>query len=56
MAKSSKKQNASVSLNVNELKDFLKHIIDNNRYLQENNKPMVSTEVIGDSGIGGLVR
>jgi hypothetical protein len=52
MAKSTKKQNASVSLNVNELKDFLKHIIDNNRYLQENNKPMVSTEVIGDSGIG----
>ena len=52
MAKSQKKQNASVSLNVNELKDFLKHIIDNNRYLQENNKPMVSTEVIGDSGIG----
>jgi hypothetical protein len=52
MAKSTKKQNASVSLNVNELKDFLKHIIDNNRYLQENNKPMISTEVIGDSGIG----
>jgi len=52
MAKSTKKQNASVSLNVNELKDFLKHIIDNNRYLQENNKSMVSTEVIGDSGIG----
>ena len=52
MAKTSKKTNASVSLNVNELKDFLKHIIDNNRYLQENNKPMVSTEVIGDSGIG----
>jgi len=52
MAKSTKKQNASVSLNVNELKDFLKHIIDNNRYLQKNNKPMVSTEVIGDSGIG----
>jgi len=52
MAKTSKKTNASVSLNVNELKDFLKHIIDNNRYLQENSKPMVSTEVIGDSGIG----
>jgi len=50
--KTTNKQNASVSLNVNELKDFLKHIIDNNRYLQENNKPMVSTEVIGDSGIG----
>ena len=54
MAKNStsKKANASVSLNVHELKDFLKHIIDNNRYLQENNKPMVSTEVVGDSGIG----
>jgi hypothetical protein len=52
MAKTSKKQNATVSLNVHEFKDFLKHIIDNNRYLQENNKPMVSTEVIGDSGIG----
>ena len=52
MAKSNKKQNASVSLNVHELKDFLKHIVDNNRYLQENKKPMVSTEVVGDSGIG----
>jgi len=54
MAKSkvTKTANASVSLNVHELKDFLKHIIDNNRYLQENNKPMVSTEVVGDSGIG----
>ena len=50
--KTTNKQNVSVSLNVNELKDFLKHIIDNNRYLQENSKPMVSTEVIGDSGIG----
>jgi len=50
--KSTTKTNATVSLNVHELKDFLKHIIDNNRYLQENNKPMVSTEVVGDSGIG----
>ncbi len=45
--KSTTKTNATVSLNVHELKDFLKHIIDNNRYLQENNKPMVSTEVVG---------
>lgn len=50
--KSTSKGTASVSLNVKELKDFLKHIIDNNRYLQANNKPMVSTEVVGDSGIG----
>jgi len=54
MAKNStlKKANAKVSVNVKELKDFLKHIIDNNRYLQENNKPSVSIEVVGDSGIG----
>ena len=44
--------NATVSLNVNELKDFLKHIIDNNRYLQESKKQPVSIEVVGDSGIG----
>ncbi len=50
--KTSTKTNVTVSLNVHELKGFLKHIIDNNRYLQENNKPMVSTEVVGDSGIG----
>lgn len=41
-----------VSLNTNELKDFLTHIITNNRHLQENGKGMVSTEVIGESGIG----
>ena len=41
-----------VSLNTNELKDFLTHIITNNRHLQENSKGMVSTEVIGESGIG----
>jgi len=51
-SKTTKTANASVSLNVHELKDFLKHIIDNNRYLQSSNKPMVSTEVVGDSGIG----
>jgi hypothetical protein len=42
----------SLSLNVNELKDFLNHIVVNNRFLQENGKPPVSTEVVGDSGIG----
>jgi len=41
-----------ISLNVNELKDFLKHIIENNRFLQEQHKSPVSVEVIGDSGIG----
>jgi hypothetical protein len=51
MAKKSSKTEA-LSLNPNELKDFLKHIITNNRFLQENNKPPVSTEVVGESGIG----
>jgi len=41
-----------VSINPNELKDFLNHIISNNRHLQENGKGPVSVEVIGESGIG----
>jgi hypothetical protein len=52
--KSTSKSNASrqVDLNVKEAKEFLKHIIDNNRYLQNQNKPPVAVEVVGDSGIG----
>lgn len=41
-----------ISINVNELKDFLGHIISNNKFLQEQGKSPVSTEVIGESGIG----
>ena len=41
-----------ISINVNELKDFLGHIIANNRYLQEQGKSPVNVEVIGESGIG----
>lgn len=54
MAKKSTKSNASrqVDLNVKEAKEFLKHIINNNRYLQSQDKPPVSVEVVGDSGIG----
>ena len=50
MAKKTK--HAKVSLNVKEAKLFLKHIINNNRYLQENHKPPVAVEVVGDSCIG----
>jgi hypothetical protein len=50
MAKKSK--HAKVSLNVKEAKLFLKHIINNNRYLQSQSKPPVAVEVVGDSGIG----
>ena len=41
-----------ISINVNELKDFLGHIISNNKFLQEQGKSPVSVEVIGESGIG----
>ena len=44
--------NNLVSVNQNELKEFLGHIIENNRHLQENGKGPVSVEVIGESGIG----
>ena len=43
-----------VELDSGEMKDFLKHIISNNRFLQEKNALHngVSTEVIGESGLG----
>ena len=44
--------NNLVSVNQNELKEFLGHIIENNRHLQSNGKGPVSIEVIGESGIG----
>ena len=43
---------AQVNLNIDELKDFIKHIVDNNRFLQSENKNPVAIEVVGDSGIG----
>ncbi len=43
---------AQVNLNVTELKGFVNHIIENNRYLQKDNKAPVSIEVVGESGIG----
>lgn len=41
-----------VSLNVQESKSFLTHIIQNNRHLQQSGKPPVSVELVGESGIG----
>ena len=41
-----------VNLNVTELKGFVNHIIENNRFLQEQGKGPVSVEVVGESGIG----
>jgi hypothetical protein len=41
-----------VSLNSNELKGFLTHIINNNQYIQGHGKTPVAIEVVGESGIG----
>ena len=43
---------AEVNLNIDELKGFVNHIINNNRFLQEQGKLPVSTEILGESGIG----
>ena len=43
---------AQVSLNITELKETLTHVINNNRYLQDNGKIPSAVEVVGDSGIG----
>ncbi len=41
-----------VNLNIEEVKDFLKHIVDNNRYLQSSGKTPAAVEIQGESGIG----
>ena len=41
-----------VNLNIDELQDFVGHIITNNRHLQSENKNPVAIEVVGESGIG----
>ena len=48
----SKKAKTKVSLQTEELKDFLKHIITNNRHLQTKGKIPAAVEVVGESGIG----
>lgn len=41
-----------VSLDAQEMKSFLNHIIENNRYIQKDGKRPVATEIIGESGLG----
>ena len=41
-----------VVLNTTELKDFIKHIVKNNRYIQENGKTPVAVNIEGESGLG----
>lgn len=42
----------AVNLNIDELKEFMTHIITNNRFLQANGKPAAAVEIVGESGIG----
>jgi len=43
---------AQANLNTSELKNFIKHIVNNNRYLQSNGKTPVAVAVEGEAGIG----
>jgi MoxR-like ATPase len=43
---------SQVNLNTSELKDFLNHIVNNNRYLQSKGKIPVAVAVEGEAGIG----
>ena len=43
---------AQVNLNIDEVKGFINHVIQNNRFLQEEGKNPVAIEVVGESGIG----
>jgi signal recognition particle GTPase len=47
-----KAENRQVELNSEELKDFLKHIITNNQYIQSQGKIPVSVSVTGEAGTG----
>ena len=43
---------SQVQLNVDELKGFLKHIVNNNQYIQAEGKVPVAINVEGDAGLG----
>jgi len=43
---------AQVSLNTNELKDFVKQIINNNRLIQQKGMTPVAINVEGEHGLG----
>jgi hypothetical protein len=43
---------SQVKLNVDELKDFMKHIVFNNQYIQAQGKVPVTINISGDAGLG----
>jgi hypothetical protein len=47
-----KAQNTQVLLNIDELKDFAKHMVLNNQYIQAQGKVPVALNIEGDAGLG----
>jgi hypothetical protein len=43
---------SQVQLNVEELKDFIKHMVNNNQHIQSEGKVPVATNIEGDAGLG----
>lgn len=43
---------SQVKLNVDELKSFIKHIVNNNQFIQTQGKVPVTINVVGDAGLG----
>lgn len=46
-----KAQNTQVLLNIDELKDFVKHMVSNNQYIQAQGKVPVALNIEGDAGL-----
>ena len=42
---------SQVKLNVDELKDYLKHMVSNNQYIQAQGKVPVAINIEGDAGL-----
>jgi len=47
-----KVEKRQVQLNSEELKDFLRHVVDNNQHIQTQGKVPVSVSVTGEAGTG----
>jgi hypothetical protein len=41
-----------MTYNIDEIKDILRYIIDNNKRLQEENKKAITVSLRGDAGLG----
>ncbi len=52
MASHTEEINHQVQLDTNEMKDFLRHIMKNNAFIQDKGMNPIAVEVIGESGLG----